>query len=57
MKLSVGVSSVLGFNLPLQNPWCLSVVAGRLVCPLAVSEECVGSVDTPLCAFPVFLSV
>lgn len=53
----MGVSSVLGFDLPLQSPRCLSAVAGRLVCPLAVSEECVGSVGTPLGAFPIFLSV
>lgn len=57
MKLSVGVSSLAGFDLPLQNPWCLSAVAGRLVCSLAASEECVGSVGTLLCAFPIFLSV
>lgn len=29
----------------------------RLVCPLAASEECVGSVGILLCAFPVLLSV
>lgn len=33
------------------------VVAGRLVCLLAVIRDCVSIVGIPLCAFLIFLSV